>query len=173
MKGQRIYQIERMTKSFLVIMICASTLAACVGEEVIPGQPPPTRGGDVPTLTAPPASPTSADTVGPDFDSIAASSAVFAKSDCKPTSITVTATITDPSGVTQVVLWYRVGAAQSFTPIELESLGNDKYRATVRGLDVPGSEYGPWEFYIVAEDGAGNTSQSLLDTSVSLLPCVG
>ncbi len=148
-------------------------LTACESSTVIQGQPPLTRGGDVPTLTAPPDSPTPADTIGPAFNSIATSSAVFAKSDCKPTSITVTANITDPLGVAQVVLWYRVGTDQSFTPVELGSLGNDKYGATVKGLDVPGSEYGPWEFYIVAKDGADNISQSPINTDVSLLPCVG
>ncbi len=159
-------------KSFLAIMVCALILAACGSSTALPS-PPPTRDGGVPTRTVLPASPTPADTVGPAFNRITTSSTGFAKFDCTPTSITVTANLTDPSGVAHVVLWYRVGADQPFTPVGVEFLGDDEYSKTVKGTDVPGSEYGPWEFYITAEDGAGNMSQSSVDTSVSLLPCVG
>jgi hypothetical protein len=54
----------------------------------------------------------------------------------------------------------------------MKLVGN-KYSATVKALDTPGGEYGVWEFYITAEDKAGNKSQSPLDTSVQLLACVG
>ncbi len=157
----------------LVAIIYILALTGCESEKAISTPPPPTRDGGVPTRTVPPASPTPADTVGPAFNSITTSSAGFARFDCTPTSITVTVSITDPSGVAQVVLWYRVGADQPFTPVGVEFLGNDKYSATVKGTDVPGSEYGPWEFYIVAKDGADNVSQSPINTDVSLLPCVG
>jgi len=126
------------------------------------------------TITAAPASasPTPGDNAGPIFNRITTSSKVLAKSDCIPTAITVTANITDTAGVLRVALWYRVGADQPYTPVIMDLLGDD-YGATVRALDAPGGEYGAWEFYITAEDGAGNLSQSPLDTSVQLLPCVG
>ena len=71
------------------------------------------------------------------------------------------------------MLWYRVGAQQPFTPVETTAAGADHYVATVNGRDVPGSEYGVWEFYLTAEDRLGRQTQSPLDTSVQLLPCVG
>ena len=61
--------------------------------------------------------------------------------------------ITDPSSVKHVVLWYRVGANQAFTPVDIDSLGNGTYAKTVKGTEVPGSKYGVWEFYLAAEDG--------------------
>jgi hypothetical protein len=104
---------------------------------------------------------------------ITPSSKGFVKSDCMPIAITVTATITDPAGVAGVVLWYRVGNEQSFTPVEVPALADDHYAVTVKGTDVPGSEYGAWEFYLSADDHLGNHSQSPVDTSVQFLPCVG
>ena len=134
--------------STLVILILASAIVAC--QSALASQ----------------------DHTGPSIDHIEASAKVLAKSDCLNTSETVTADITDESGIKQAVLWYRVGADQKYTPTEMSLAGN-KYRATVKALDVPGGEYGIWEFYITAEDQAGNKSQSALDTSVQLLPCVG
>jgi hypothetical protein len=83
----------------------------------------------------------------------------------------VTSDITDPSGVTRAVLWYRVGTDQPYTALDMTPSGS-QYSVTVEALDVPGKGYGLLEFYITAEDGAGNMSQSPLDTSVELLLCV-
>ena len=47
------------------------------------------------------------------------------------------------------------------------------YSAKVVALDIPGGEYGPLEFYIVADDVRGGETTSTVDTSVELLPCVG
>ena len=112
------------------------------------------------------------DNTGPNIDQIETSAKFLAKSDCKNTSETVTANITDASGIKQATLWYRVGADQKYTPVDMSFSGN-KYSVTVKALDTPGGEYGVWEFYITAQDEAGNKSQSPLDTSVQLLPCVG
>ena len=136
------------TISILVILILASAIVACQSAFALQ------------------------DKTGPSIDHIETSAKVLAKSDCLNTSETVTADITDESGIKQAVLWYRVGADQKYAPTEMSLVGN-KYSATVKALDVPGGEYGIWEFYITAEDTAGNKSQSALDTSVQLLPCVG
>jgi hypothetical protein len=117
--------------------------------------------------------PTPTDNTGPVIERITTSSKGFAISDCIPTSITVTAEISDPSGVVDVMLWYRVGVNQPFNHVEVGYLGDDTYARTVKGTDMLGSEYGVWEFYLTAEDGVGNKSQSPVDTSVQLLPCVG
>ncbi len=109
---------------------------------------------------------------GPIIKNVETSVKTLAKSDCQNTSETVTADITDGSAIKQVQLWYRVGEDQKYTPVDMSLIGN-KYSATVKALDTPGGEYGVWEFYITAEDEAGNKSQSPLDTSVQLLACVG
>ncbi len=114
----------------------------------------------------------SQDRTAPSIDHIETSAKWLAKSDCQNTSETVTAEITDESGLKQVTLWYRVGEDQKYTPVDM-SLVNGKYSVTVKALDTPGGEYGVWEFYITAEDTIGNKSQSPLDTSVQLLACVG
>lgn len=114
----------------------------------------------------------SQDHTGPGIENIETSVKFLAKSDCQNTSETVTAHITDESGIKQVVLWYRVGEDQKYTPVNMSLIGN-KYSVTVKALDTPGGEYGTWEFYITAEDSVGNKSQSPLDSSVQLLACVG
>jgi hypothetical protein len=133
-------------------LICAVALASCGGRQTI-------------MVTSTPA-----DTVGPTFNQITTSTKSFSK-DCVPTSITVTSNITDPSRVTRAVLWYRVGTDQQYTLMDMTPSGSN-YSVTVQALDVPGKGYGVWEFYITAEDGAGNQSQSPLDTRVELLLCV-
>lgn len=112
------------------------------------------------------------DVVGPTIGNIETSTKFMAKSDCNTTSVTVTSNITDESGIKQADLWQRVGADQPYTPVTM-SLTDGTYSVNVKALDVPGGEYGNWEFYITAEDNAGNKSQSPLDTTVQLLPCVG
>jgi hypothetical protein len=114
----------------------------------------------------------SQDRTGPSIDQIETSVKFLAKSDCQNTSETVTADVSDESGIKEVTLWYRVGEDQKYTAVPMSLIG-DKYSATVKALDTPGGEYGTWEFYITAEDTVGNRSQSLLDTSVQLLACVG
>jgi hypothetical protein len=114
----------------------------------------------------------SQDRVGPGIEHIETSAKFLAKSDCKNTSETVTAEVSDESGVKQVTLWYRVGSDQKYRPVNM-SLIAGKYSVTVKALDTPGGEYGTWEFYLTAEDTVGNQSQSPLDTTVQLLACVG
>ena len=122
------------------------------------------------TLTACGAASTSGDSVGPTITQITTSAQSFSI-DCPPTSITVTAQITDTSGVIRAVLWYRVDTEQPYTSKNMD-VSNNIYSATVKGIDLPAGPYGALEFYITAEDLAGNTSQSPLDQSVQFLPCV-
>ncbi len=126
------------------------------------------------TITVIPATPTPGDTDGPSFNRIVASTSVFYRvvgAGCEPTSVTVTANVSDPSGVANVLLWYRVGASGPYTGAAMDWLAGDDYRVTVNGADVPGSNYGVWEFYVTAQDGAGNPGQSALNTDVSLNLC--
>jgi hypothetical protein len=92
--------------------------------------------------------------------------------DCVPTSVTVSANITDVSGIDRAQLWYRVGNDQAYTAVDMARQSGDTFSVTVKGLDIPVGEYGVWEFYITANDKAGNQSKSSPDASVQLLPCV-
>ena len=112
----------------------------------------------------------SRDTTGPTFNRITTSSKSFSI-DCVPTSVTVTAKITDSTAIKRVVLYSRLGTDQPYTATEMKEAG-DEYQATVKAVDLPGKGYGTWEFYITAEDLVGNQSQSPLDQSVEMLLCV-
>ena len=108
----------------------------------------------------------------PRITDINTSSKVLAKSDCIPTSVTITADITDDAGVKSAALWYRIGEAQKFTSASMKRETDNTFSAKLIALDIPGGEYGTLEFYIVAEDEAGHQSKSQVDTSVQLLACV-
>jgi uncharacterized protein YcfL len=114
----------------------------------------------------------SSNQAGPAIKNITTSTKVLAKSDCIPTSVTITADVSSSAGVKSVNLWYRIGKNQDYTPATMLQTEGNTYSATIVALDIPGGEYGPLEFYITAQDGQDNQSKSQLDTSVQLLPCV-
>jgi hypothetical protein len=108
----------------------------------------------------------------PRISDIKTSSKVLAKSDCLNTTETITANITDNTHVTSAAVWYRIGQDQKFTSAAMKREAGDTFDATIIALQIPGGEYGTLEFYIVAEDEAGNQTRSPVDTSVQLLACV-
>ena len=112
------------------------------------------------------------DTTSPSIRDVKTSSKVLVKSDCIPTSLKITANITDNIRIESTTLWYRVGVDQKFASTNMKLDSGDLYNATIVGLEIPGGEYGVLEFYIVAEDQAGNQSKSPVDRSVQFLPCV-
>ena len=111
------------------------------------------------------------DNSGPNISDVATSDKVVVISDCLSTSVTITAKVTDASNVKNVLLWYRVGADQPFFSSTMK-LQNGIYAANVKGSELQGHGYGPMEFYITAEDEAGNSSKSSVDHSIQFLPCV-
>ena len=111
------------------------------------------------------------DISGPNISGIATSDKVVVISDCPSTLVTITATVTDESNITRVLLWFRVGTDRPFTSTRME-LQNDMYTASVQGSELQGHGYGAVEFYVTAEDGDGNASKSSIDNSVQFLPCV-
>ena len=111
------------------------------------------------------------DHTGPTISDISTSDKVVVISDCLSTSVTITAKVTDAAGVKSVLLWYRVGSDQPFASSKMD-LQNDIYAAQIKGADLQGHGYGAMEFYIMAEDEAGNKSESSHDESVQFLPCV-
>ena len=111
------------------------------------------------------------DHAGPTISDISTSDKVVVISDCLATSVIITAKVTDESNLKNVLLWYRVGSDQPFASSTM-NLENGMYTAKVKGSDLQGHGYGAMEFYITAEDEAGNSSKSPLDNSIQFLPCV-
>jgi hypothetical protein len=128
-----------------LIFITTLVLSACVG---IPG-----------------------DRTGPVISDISTSGKVLVISDCLATSVTVTAKVTDASRIASVLLWYRVGSDRPYSSTSMNAQGGS-YTASVKGSDLQGDGYGAMEFYITAEDEAGNSGKSPLDKSIQFLPCV-
>ncbi|HXQ39085.1 MAG TPA: hypothetical protein VN843_34115, partial [Anaerolineales bacterium] len=91
-----------------VILIFAMVMVACGGREKL--------------MVAP----TPQDAPGPIFNHITTSSNGFSI-DCIPTSVTITANITNSSGITRAVLWYRVGADQAYTPVDMDQVSGNNY----------------------------------------------
>jgi hypothetical protein len=114
------------------------------------------------------------DTTGPAISDISASPYTFYRTGgCGAVAVTVRAHVTDPSGVANVTLWYRVGSSGSFTSAGMSFVygGFAGYSRTVNASEVPGANIGTWQFYITAQDARGNTSTSPTNTSVTLSPC--
>jgi len=112
----------------------------------------------------------SSDRTGPEISDVTTSGNVLVISDCAGTSATITAKVTDSSGVKNVFFWYRV-SDQPFISREM-TLKDGVYEVSVQGSEFLGKGYGTLEFYIQAEDGAGNVSKSAIDQSIQFLPCV-
>ena len=112
------------------------------------------------------------DLSGPLITNISTSGTVVVISDCQATSVTITAQVRDESKLTQVLLWYRVDPHRAFAFTTMNHQ-DDIYTATVKGVDLQDQNYGAVEFYISAEDEAGNHSESPHDESVQFLPCIG
>jgi hypothetical protein len=136
-----------------VILIFAVAMTACGGRETVTSTPTPHN------------------TSGPTFNRITTSSKGFSI-DCIPTSVTITADITDSSGITRAVLWYRVGTDETYMSVDMDQTTGNNYSATVKALDLPVGKYGALEFYVVAEDVDGNQAKSGINATVQLLPCV-
>ncbi len=111
------------------------------------------------------------DNTGPAISNISTSDKVVVISDCLATSVTITAKVDDASNVKSVLLWYRVGSDGPFASSNMD-LQNGTYMTKVKGADLQGHGYGAMDFYITAEDGKGNKSESPHDDSIQFLPCV-
>ncbi len=112
------------------------------------------------------------DTTGPTITAITPSTTKFYRSGgCNPWSVTVTANVSDLSGVASVQLWYRLGSSGSYTgPLNMNPTGGNSYSITVGGSQVVPSGYGVWQFNVTARDSRGNASTSAIISNVSLLP---
>jgi len=111
------------------------------------------------------------DRTGPEITNIQTSRNVLVISDCAGTSVTISANVTDPTGVEKVSLWYRTGNEQQFSSASMEQK-EKTYQGKLNGPDFLGRPYGTLEFYITAKDKRGNLSKSAMNQSIQFLPCV-
>jgi hypothetical protein len=111
------------------------------------------------------------DQTGPTISDITSSSKQVVISDCLGTQVTISARVSDASEIKSVLLWYRVGADGQFSSSSMKENGGT-YFGSIKGADLQGQGYGTLEFYITAEDAAGNLGKSPPDKSIEFLPCV-
>lgn len=113
-------------------------------------------------VTAPP------DTEGPSItDGAPSPGVIWDGSACGPTVATISARVTDPSGVSGVELHYRVvrGSEQGqWRVLSLSPAGGDTYRTSLGPTELSASLSlyggGVVEYFVRARDSAGNDSQS-------------
>ncbi len=121
----------------------------------------------IPTATLPPPSPTR-DTIPPQVDQVRASEEQIAWPECEPASVTITARVTDPSGIAGVHLLYRVVRGDGQTgawlnkTMALQDASQHLYSTTLYASELPQSLNPPVtasastkayvEYFVVATD---------------------
>jgi len=111
------------------------------------------------------------DQTGPSISDVLTSGNVLVISDCQGSSVTISAKVSDPSGVEKVLLWYRTATDQQYVSTAMD-LAEGVYKVNLKGPDFLGQPYGNLQFYITAQDQVGNLSKSAVDQSIQFLPCV-
>lgn len=108
------------------------------------------------------------DTSGPSIATVSHSpGSIWDGSACGPTSVTISASVSDPTGVAEVELHYRVvkGTEQGqWRVVTMSRAGGDTFRAILGPTELSASLVlyggGVVEYSITARDGNGNLSQS-------------
>ena len=138
----------------------------------VPVSPPP----EVPPPPPPP------DTQGPTISAITKSAeSIYDGTTCGVASNTISASVSDPSGVGEVVLWYRTSknspvASGEWRSITMTKISGNTYQAVLGTTQLSSSlalyTDGTVEFYIISKDGKGNTTQSGILTFITVF-CLG
>ena len=125
----------------------------------------------VPTPTFTPLPP---DTAPPSITSISASTDLIKEPPCEPNAVTISAQISDPSGVSSVELGYRVVSAMKSGALRTRAMspaGGSTYQVTLdwnalrASWDpVPTTSGSALKYYIRAQDSHGNMVQSGTNT---------
>lgn len=112
-----------------------------------------------------------ADRRGPTITDITTSNHILVISDCLSTSVTISARVTDQTGIENVLLWSRAGSTRRFKSATM-SKRHGRFEKILKGKELRGQGYGSVEFYITAQDDHGNSTASPPDRSIQFLPCV-
>jgi hypothetical protein len=122
------------------------------------------------TVMEPPTSTPVPDTSGPEILDIRESADPIYTSypgGCDPTQVTITARVTDASGVQEVVIRYKVGGGAWEGPLVLSPAGGDRYRIA---LPVQSQMPTTVQYQIRATDSVGNES-SVEQGTVQVIQC--
>ena len=113
------------------------------------------------------ASPTPGDTTGPSISRVADTPDPINAPPCAPNSVTISAAVSDPSGVSTVQLVYRVYDSTrqgQWRTLTMQAAGTGIYQLVVTWSDLQSSLTSPsqstMEYYVQAYDAVGNRSQS-------------
>jgi hypothetical protein len=124
--------------------------------------PPPTTQAPPPTTQAPPP-----DSSPPNISGMSASPSRIAELPCAQNTVTISAQVSDPSGVGQVKLFYRAakGSTQgSWQNTAMTHTGGNQYQVAIGPslISASRSPYGGLnlEYYVKAWDAVGNVGQS-------------
>ena len=127
-------------------------------------QPPPKPTSTIPPTAAPTIPP---DTTPPNISNMQASVDPIVEGPCQPDSVTISAHVSDPSGLSQVKLYYRVvkgGQNGTWQTPAMGAAGGDKYQLTLGPgqFKVSMNPYGGsiLQYYVKAWDNKGNIAQS-------------
>ena len=120
-----------------------------------------------PTSTPRPTNTTRPDDVPPRIEKMNASADPISEPPCQPDSVTITAEVTDSSGLQAVRLYYRVvkdDIIGDWVVVDMGTAGNQMYSRTLGPSDLRASRnpYGGLilQYYIKAWDNAGNTAET-------------
>jgi hypothetical protein len=123
---------------------------------------------NVPTVYVPPPVTTPPDTGGPDVTNLSHSpDVIYDGATCGSINANVTVKASDPSGISTVVLYYRVvrGSTQgTWRNLTMNHTGGKNYQANLGPAELQASlssySGGTVEYYVQASDGHGNMTQS-------------
>ncbi len=105
-----------------------------------------------PTFTPTP----TADTIGPQIKTLSASPPEIFTSGTKPDTTTISATVSDPSGVSSVTLYYKTNLGKYILAGTMTAIGEGVYQLILGPFPTAGT----YTFRIIAVDGVGNANCS-------------
>ncbi len=148
-----------------------------------PLPPPPTTQAPPPTTQAPPPTTQPPPSITPDASppTISGLNAVpnrIAELPCAQNTVTISAQVSDPSGIDQVKLYYRAAKGSTLGTWQVQNMshaGGNNYQLAVGPAQISAS-YTPYggmtlQYYVKAWDSIGNTNQTS-SGNLPLDPCV-
>jgi hypothetical protein len=118
------------------------------------------------TPTSTPGTPTvtpTRDTIGPSIQASVSSNQIWTNSRCGPDSVTISATVVDPSQVRVVILRYRVrleNNASEWQSASMPPVAKDFYQTTIVAHRLPSPYIGTLDYYVEAFDTFDNSAHT-------------